>query len=273
MRLLACAGDQMQKEQKGRADPMRSVLMSMASALAILSFANAPAFADTVLDPLGGYCAGTGQCADNGTNSPTSTNPPVNFGFTISSGPKTGDFLVDFLVPNNEALPANYAITGTLSGTATKVSSTAFASGVFGLGTNPTLSDYLNKIPTSPDPNPASPDNNLNNYLGATQALDPGATGYFVYQADLGTATLLSPSDPNSSPVLNILGQQLDLGEFIVGFQNIGSLDAPDWVATQNSAAIFETTPPTNHVPEPATLGLFGIGLAATGWLRRRRNA
>ena len=31
------------------------------------------------------------------------------------------------------------------------------------------------------------------------------------------------------------------------------------------------STPPS--VPEPATLGLFGIGLAATGWLRRRRNA
>src|SRR6516164_8190405 len=67
-------------------------------------------------DPLHGYCAGAGQCIDNGTNSPTSNNPPVNFGFTVSPGPASGDFVVDVLVANNKATPASFAITGTLTG-------------------------------------------------------------------------------------------------------------------------------------------------------------
>jgi len=235
-------------------------LLALAPLLAVMAIGG-PAFADVIIDdPLHGYCGGPGQCVDNGTNSPTSNNPPTNFGFTISPGPQTGDFLVDILVPSNVDPGGPYHLTGTYSGTASLVSATQFAASAFGLGSNPTLSAYLNAIPSVPNPHPASPDNNLNNYLGATQAYDPSATGYDVYQVDLGTATLQGAANPNLNPLLN-LDRSLEEGSFIVGF-----LNSPDhgWVATANSGAIFETgTPPT--VPEPGTLALLGTFLAVLG--------
>src|SRR5215469_9348469 len=170
--------------------PMDRVAISLRmAALAATATAAAALSAPAVADPLHGYCSGAGQCVDNGTNSPTSNNPPTNFGFTVSPGPQTGDFLVDILVPSNVDPGGPYHLTGTYSGTASLVSATPFAAGAFGLGSNPTLSAYLNAIPSVHNPNPASPDNNLNNYLGATLAYDPSATGYDVYQVDLGTAT------------------------------------------------------------------------------------
>src|SRR5215468_3621075 len=78
---------------------------------------------------LHGYCAGAGQCIDNGTNSPTTINPPINFGFTVSPGPASGDLWLDVLTPNNEVHPASFAVTGTLSGTASLFSATPWTSG------------------------------------------------------------------------------------------------------------------------------------------------
>jgi hypothetical protein len=43
----------------------------------------------------------------------------LNFGFTFSPGPASGDLLIDVLVPNNEAKPSSFALIGTLAGTAT----------------------------------------------------------------------------------------------------------------------------------------------------------
>src|SRR6516165_7263557 len=66
--------------------------------------------------PLHGYAPGA---FDNGTNTPTTQNPITNFGFTVSLGPATGDLRLDVLVPNNEASPPSFHVTGTSSGTAT----------------------------------------------------------------------------------------------------------------------------------------------------------
>ena len=138
-------------------------------------FAN-PAVAN--VEDLQGYCAGAGQCIDNGTNSPTNTNPPSNFGFTISPRPQTGDLSIDVLVPNNEPKPANFALTGTLSGTATLFSAVPWTSG--------NLDAYLGLS--------AAPANPIGAYLPSTQALDPGATGFFVFNVDLGCLLYTSPS-------------------------------------------------------------------------------
>jgi hypothetical protein len=224
--------------------------------IALSLFGGAPAsYAQTILDPLHGYCAGAGQCIDNGTNSPTTSNPS-DFGFTVSPGAASGDLVIDVLAPNNEVSGPSYAITGTLAGTATLFSTTAWTSG--------NLDAYLGIS--------ASPANPIGAFLPSTQALDPGATGFFVFQVDLGPEALQGSSNPNISPLENI-SSAIPLASYIVGFLNEGTTGAPDWIATANSGAIFDTGTPTTPTPEPASMLLIGTGLVAFGGMLRRKKA
>jgi hypothetical protein len=248
-----------------------------------LSLAPATARADTItlLDPLHGYCAqgsaAKAQCADNGNNSPTVNNPPVDFGFTSSPPDGVGsDFLLEILIPNNDdPTPGTltFGITGTSTGTATEVSSAACDSGM-----TPTLYWSCDALDAYVGLS-ASPNNPIGAYLPQTQVLDSAASGFFVYQANLGALTL------DGSMSLN-LSSDLPYGAYIVGFLNEGTASSPDWFATANSGAILEDKgcvncgPPFNGpgpgpgpiIPEPATLALFGSGLVAlASRLRRKR--
>lgn len=220
---------------------------------------------DEIIDPLHGYIGN--NATDNGTNTPISVNPPTNIGFTVSPGPATGDFLLDILVPNNEVMPASFSITGTSSAIAGEFSATPWTSG--------DLDAYLGIS--------ASPSNPIGAFLPMTPNLDPGATGFFVFQVDLGTTTLQGPDDPGASPLLDLnIPGGVPLASYIVGFLNEGTSASPNWVATANSGAIFETAPPPNpkfgsDTPEPsrvvALCGLGAIGLIGFGWHRRQRAA
>src|SRR5262249_47509559 len=145
------------------------------------------------------------------------------FGFTTSPGPMTGQLSFDILIPNNEPAPAfGFALTGTLTGTAIRVQLR---------WTNGDLATFLGR-------SGASPANPIGAYLPSTQALDPGATGFNVFEATFIGVTLQSPSNPNVSPLENI-SPALPLASYIVGF-----FSEPSGIqATANSGAIFNTVP------------------------------
>lgn len=241
---------------------MRRLAFIAAATLAVVS---TPAFAVKPVNPppnpptLHGFCSLASPCLDNNTNSPTSVNPP-QFAFAASPGSATGTLLIDILVPNSfglGALPASYTFSGALVGTASLVSSTPWTSGF--------LASYLSL--------PASPANPIGAYLPGTQTFQPTATGFFVFQANVGTRTLPGTSAIGASgqdAYLSQLDQGLFVGSYIVGFLG----QSGSYGATANSGAILETRAPPPSVPEPATWTMMLAGFGATGFaLRRKRRS
>lgn len=206
-----------------------------------------------------GFCSLGSACSDNGANTPTSVNPPV-FGFASSGQGASGTLLIDILIPNNIAAPGSFTISpftgsGTLSGTANLFSTTAWTAGF--------LDSYLGL--------PASPSNPIGAYA-AGLAYQPGSTGFWVYQANLGVTTLLGTSGiggAGQDNYLMLLGQSVPQGSYIVGFLAQTNAGGTGYGATANSGAILETTPP---VPETASWALMLLGFGGIGMAMRRRR-
>jgi len=220
-----------------------------------LTLFSAPAAAQ-----LYGYCEIYYDCVPyNGINSGTPFNPPREFGFTSSSGPSSGELFIDLLVPDKfdtptgSVIPSNLSIvlTGTLSGTARLFSSTPWTSGA--------LDSYLGIS--------ASPTNPIGAFLPSTLTIQRLATGFYVYQVDLGNTTLQSsPPPPGAGFRENISSGPLPgSGYYIVAFLNEGTATQPNFQSTANSGAIF--------VPEPTSALLLATGLLALGVSRHRRRS
>jgi hypothetical protein len=229
--------------------------------------------------PLHGYCVGT-ACPDLGNNSPTALNPPV-FAFSTSGQDATGDFRIGILVPNNDPAPATFTIldhnNNAITFTAALLSSTAWTSGE--LGTYMTAQGSTNIT--------GGNGHTIGSYLPATQGLDPGATGFWVYVADLNSQTLENQADVFTGLELELQGQ-MPLGGYLLGFikEHICTINhhtgletcTDTWSMNSNSGAILETNPNcpdchTENVPEPLTLSIVGAGLAGGFAMRRRRKA
>lgn len=209
-------------------------------------------------DALHGVCdSPTPACSDNGTVTPVLSNNPT-YGFTSSKG-ASGDYVIVTLIPDNIAGAASesFSVSGgaTSPASASLVSATAWTSGK--------LDAYLGIS--------ASPTNPIGAFLSTTQGLDSGATGYFVYEANLGTNTLLGASATTATPMLNDGGFFVPNGASIVAFLNEGTTASPDWVATANSGQL-SVDGPSPTVPEPASLFLLGTGLLALSLLVRRKE-
>jgi hypothetical protein len=250
-----------------RSGNFRDWLAAAALVVAALAYA-APVRAQSLSDepdPLHGFCYGSSSCSDNGTITPTVSNPP-EFGF--SKSPPTGStdkFLLEVLVPDNiaGATSQTFMLSGTdtsvSTATSSLVSTTAWTSG--------SLDTYLGISGSVTNP--------ISAFLPTTQTYQPAATGYFDYQLNFGSVSFSMSNNPEFTT------QSLfPEGTIIVAFADSGTtttnkktgLSLEDYVATASSGAIAITGAHHHEVPEPATLGLFGLGALALAGLRRRRS-
>ena len=213
---------------------------------------------------LHGFCSLAAPCGDNGTNTPTGVNPAV-FSFAGSGQADTGSLWIDILVPNNVAAPGSFTISGALLGAST------YTASLFNpiAWTTGQLDSYLGIS--------ASPTNTIGAYLPTTLTYQPGTTGFYVFQANVGTRTLLGTSaigTAGQDAFLMQLGQSLAKGSYIVGFLNQSGV----YGATANSGSILETggppppppPPPPPSVPEPGTWAMMLLGFGAVGASMRR---
>jgi hypothetical protein len=220
------------------------------------------ACADTVTidDPLHGFdwIGGVPTNTDNGVVNPLGS-AGNGFGFFASPAPQTGTLFIEILVPNNDALQAHYTLTGNLPGT---------SGGNLGAWTGGTLGSFINSKFPGELPG-VSPPNQLSAWLSGpkgTQGVDPGATGYDVFQIALGSDTLNSLT----ASIMDDHESGLLAGSIITAFLVEGSRT----VGTASSGGIL-TPQSVSPTPLPAAVWLFGPAAAAflSFALRRRRRA
>jgi hypothetical protein len=230
-------------------------------------------------DPLHGFCVvGGASCAEvssGGNNVTTIVGSPgfsgADFGFTISPPNQTGPFDIIIALPNNDPVT-----TPTISGTInlTSVSSPTTSIGSWTSGDIGAVQGVINNLPGG-----VQPPNPLDNFLGFTQSVDPGATGYNLVLASFGSQTLVGPA--NASLTAMDLSVSIPTGSMIFGFLEDNPTPQAAWAATASSGVLWDNgpggpppppPPPPSPVSEPSSLALFGAALAGLRWWKSRRK-
>ena len=241
------------------------------AATALLAVTTSYAGADFV-DPLHFSCSNCG--GDNGVFTP-SGNPPV--GITVTASPaQSGDLTLKVLIPNNDTALLTDVFSGTVnSNTSFTGTATLFTSAT--QGTQWTTGSLEGSFLGITNFGTGSPPNDITAFLPSTQAVDPGATGFFVLTLDVGAVSLNVPG--GSSPInLNLANEFLGgwvMGDLTSTTQCKTGVTSCD-VTTAQSAALFVNPA---AVPGPivgaglpglisALLGLYGLNR-----FRRRRVA
>jgi hypothetical protein len=246
---------------------MRKLLLATTALLALSSMARA----DVVEDPLLGFCTGCTH-VNIGGNDVTllGANGVTNFGFN-SAPNNSGDLVLKFLIPNSFTLTQvqNFAgsvsVTGTSSSAMTLVSPTPWTSGFL-------ESNYLGITSFAA----GAPPNPLAAWLGATQTLDPTATGYYVLLADMGNYNLNTPGQGNSPDLFSLNPAFYAQGGFIVADLFTGPNHTLDVTTAQSGALFFNgpngtpfSVPP---VPEISTWAMMLLGFLGVGLVGMRRR-
>src|SRR5579863_9350502 len=154
---------------------------------------------------LHGFCVSpTPTCSDNGIITPVASSLPT-FGFWQSSGPATGDDLMVFLIPNDQdpspgsvSFTLNSTDAGTNDATTVHDSSTLFSTTAWSSGE---LETFLGIG--------ATPNNPIGAYTPPPTGGDTSATGYYVYEVNLGSTKItpcVGTNCENSAPTFTISG-------------------------------------------------------------------
>lgn len=252
---------------------MKKLTLIASALLAVTAFASTGAKADIYNDPLQFNCSGCG--IDNGTFTPINGTTPTGIQvLATGNGGLSGvtDFVLKVLIPNTFT-PTGENVGGTVNGLSFS-GTTNLLTGVGGAAQFTTgflestflgITNFGNGAP----PNP------IGAFLPSTQALDPGATGFFVLALDLAQITAVGQHFADSPFLLNFL-QALPTGSWILGDACQGGTVAARTcvdTTTAQSTALFVNQ--VSAVPLPASWQLFLGALVLLGgfyFVRSRRH-